>query len=73
MKNKVNEFKALESDLKLAASSKDSANKHFIFISDLYQVRFRISESEDRIMLDKLLAATQGKELVFAGNGGESV
>lgn len=68
MKTKDKTLKTLKSDIKQVASDNDFDNKQFVIISDLYQERFIVSEREDKVMLDKLIAATQGKELVFENN-----
>ncbi len=68
MKTKSKAFETLRSDIKQVVSDNDFDNKHFVIISDLYQERFIVSEREDKVMLDKLIAATHGKELIFENN-----
>lgn len=68
MKTKSNALKTLRSDIKHVASANDNDNQRFVIISDLYLERFNIYEREDKVMLEKLISATQGKTLVFENN-----
>lgn len=65
MKNKDKVLNALEEDIKQKNSFDDNL---VVFISALYQDRLLVTEREYKVMLDKLLTATQGKELILENN-----
>jgi hypothetical protein len=65
MKNKNKVLTALEEDIKLNSSFDD---KLVVYISALYRNRLLVTESENKVMLDKLISATQGKELILELN-----
>lgn len=65
MKNKNKVLTALEEDIKLNSSFDD---KLVVYISALYRNRLLVTESENKVMLDKLISATQGKELILNQN-----
>ena len=65
MKNKNKVLTALEEDIKLKSSFDE---KLVVYISALYQNRLLVTESENKVMLDQLISATQGKELILENN-----
>jgi hypothetical protein len=65
MKNKNKVLTALEEDIKLNSSFDD---KLVVYISAFYRNRLLVTESENKVMLDKLISATQGKELILEIN-----
>lgn len=66
-------LKTLKSDVKMVSIERDFDNELIRHISNLYKERLLVNEREEKIMMDKLMSASQGKEIVLENSTNSSI